>query len=133
MLGALVAAAGSQDLDLRLVLGRNAQAEPALSDRMLELAGCGCAPLNVRDVHQVAYGVASTEKATSIACVTGASRATTGDLLPDEAVECETVDYVPVLVPLLLDAQPEIGRALTEALVARVAERNAKIEAARKN
>lgn len=58
---------------------------------------------------------------------------TTGDLLPDESVEYETVDYVPVLVPLLLDAQPEIGRALTEALVARVAERNAKIEGARKN
>jgi hypothetical protein len=58
---------------------------------------------------------------------------TTGDLLPDESVEYETVDYVPVLVPLLLDAQPEIGRALTEALVSRVAERNAKIEAARKN
>ncbi len=65
--------------------------------------------------------------------VIGWSGVTTADMLPGEPVEFETVDYVPVLVPLLLDAQPELASALTEALVARASERNAKIEAARKN
>lgn len=65
--------------------------------------------------------------------IVGWSGVTTGDMLPGEPVEYETVDYVPVLVPLLLDAQPEILRELTEALVAKAAERNARIEAARKN
>jgi hypothetical protein len=58
---------------------------------------------------------------------------TTADLLPGEQLEYETADFASMLVPLLLDAMPDVARELTEALIAMAAERNAKIEAARKN
>jgi len=65
--------------------------------------------------------------------VIGWSGVTTADLLPEESAATETVEYAPVLVPLLLDAQPTLALDLAEVLVQRTAARTARIEAARKN
>lgn len=65
--------------------------------------------------------------------IVGWSGVTTADILPEESAAVETVEHAPVLVALLLDAQPAIAAELTDVLVKRAAERNARIEAARKN
>lgn len=65
--------------------------------------------------------------------IVGWSGVTSADLLPDETGATDSVEHAPVLVALLLDAQPAVADELTNVLIQRVAERNARIEAARKN
>jgi hypothetical protein len=65
--------------------------------------------------------------------IVGWSGVTTADLLPGEDVDVQVAEYAPALVALLLDAQPELERKLTDALTEKTSARNAQIEAARKN
>jgi hypothetical protein len=55
------------------------------------------------------------------------------DLVSGDDVENETAEFASMLVPLLFANRPDIYEELAAFLVGRASERNAKLEAARKN
>ena len=58
---------------------------------------------------------------------------TVNDLIAGEGVDNDAADFAPMLVPLLFDSRPDICQELAAFLIGRASERNARLEAARKN